>query len=552
MISWLQNSFQKHFRFVFIGLLVLLIVAFISTIGNMGPLGGGDDRTAELHFFDTPLNTEAARMQFERDAQMSATLQRNFRASQTLPFERATALHVANQHNIPEPTAEQLREYIETVPAFFGPTGEFDAQTYNRMLDTISVSGIYNQADLRRVLVDDYRIAEVRKALEGAGFVSESEILSALSQRLAKWSILVADLDLAQYTPEIEITEEMLRQHYEDFSFTYQTPERRVVDYVEVPAEQFIDEIKPTEDQLITYFEDNIDRYQPAAPEPAEGEEDAPAPEPVTFEEARLQVRQDYRLERARDLALERAHDLVVEIVDRDLSNDSAALKEAIKKLGLEEKTSSPFAANETPIGTVWQRPVLDEAFSLSEERYYSEPVQVGNKAVILFYNSVIEPIVPGFDTLRGTIIGDVREEAYRKARAARAQELQEQLAAASESEASFGAAAEEAGLTVNSYSDFSLSEPAEGLPPRLFSTISQMQANEVSDFVRLSEENKGAFVYVISKDVPEVSEDDPQYAQVRDSLSSLYARFSADQYLQTLMLAEQIRSGFARDAAVN
>lgn len=551
MISWLQTNLQKHFRVVFIVLLVVLIVAFVFTIGNQGPLGGGDNSTAKLRFFETPLNTEAARNQFNRDAQLSATLQRNFRPSQSLPFERSTALHIANQHELPEPDDDELTAYIQTLPAFTSPTGEFNAQTYNMMLDSIRASGMYTDADVRRVLVDDYRIAKVRDVLAGAGFVQESEILETLSQRNAEYSILVAETDLNEYTPEVEITEEMLRKHYEDFSFTYQTPERRVVDYVTIPASQFVEEIKPTEDELITYFENNFDRYQPESETPVEGDE-APMPEPVTFEEARLAVRDDFRMERAREIALERAHDLVVEIVDRDIANDSENLNQVISDLGLETKTSSPFASNETPIGTTWGQPVLEEAFSLSEDRYYSDPIEVGSNAVVLFYNSVIQPVVPLFDTLRGKIVGDVREEEYRKARATRAQELEETLSAASESEDAFGAAAEEAGLTVTSYSDFSLGEPAEGLSQRLFSPLSQLESNEVSEFVRTDNENKGAFLYVISKDVPEVSSDDPEYEQIKSSLSSLYARFTVDQYLTKLMLAEQIRAGFASETQAN
>lgn len=551
MISWLQTNLQKHFRVVFIVLLVVLIVAFVFTIGNQGPLSGGDNSTAKLRFFETPLNTEAARTQFNRDAQLSATLQRNFRPSSSLPFERATALHIANEHNLPEPNDAELKAYIESLPAFTGPNGDFNAQTYNMMLDSIRASGMYSDSDVRRVLADDYRIGKVREALAGTGFVQESEILDAISQRNAKYSILVAETDLSEYTPEVEITEEMLRKHYDDFSFTYQTPERRVVDYVVVPATQFVEEIKPTEDELITYFEDNIDRYQPKAETPADGEE-AVTPEPVTFEEARLAVREDYRLEHARDLALERAHDLVVEIVDKDISNDSSTLNQVISDLGLEVKTSSPFAANETPIGTTWGKPVRDEAFALTEDHFYSDPIQVGNNAVVLFYNSVIEPIIPLFDTLRGTIIGDVRQEEYRKARTARAQELEAKLSDANASEEAFGAAAEEAGLTVTAYSDFSLSEPAEGLSQRLFSPLSQMDAGEVSDFVRTNSENQGAFIYVISKDVPEVDKNDPQYEQIKSSLASLYSRFTVEQYLSKLMLEEQIRAGFASESQAN
>ena len=46
--------------------------------------------------------------------------------------------------------------------------------------------------------------------------------------------------------------------------------------------------------------------------------------------------------------------------------------------------------------------------------------------------------------------------------------------------------ALEEAGMTVTSYQDFSLTEPAEGLDTRLLSAIIDLDTGEVSPFTRL------------------------------------------------------------------
>lgn len=535
---------QKHFRVVFIVLLVVLIVAFVFTIGNQGPMGGGNDQTSDLQFYDTQLGREAERMQLQRDAQLSASLARNNRPSPNLSFERATVRYIANQNLIPEPTEEQLRDYIETLPAFQNQLGQFDAQAYNMAIDSLRFGGAFTEKDLHRVLVDDYRIAKVYAVLRGDGFVNESEILESLGQRLAKWSIVLAEIDLDTYTPEVEITEEMLTQHYEDFSFSYQTPERRVVDYIEIDSSQYIDQIKPTEDELLAYFEANIERYQPPA---AEGEEPT---EPVTYEQARLAVREDLRREQARDLAAEKAHDLVVAIVENDFSRDSNGFETLIANSGSTLKTASSFAANETPIGTTWGPQIVSQAFELSEERFYSEPLPLGNASLILFYSQVIEPAIPSFETLRQRIMSDARAEAYRKARAEFALELQSTLDdAASESQASFEAAAEDAGLTLTPYEDFSLTEPAEGLDRRALSAMLPLETGDISDLIRLDSENQGAFLYVVSKDVPEVSKDDPQYTQVEQSLKNLYGQFSADQYIQTLVQQEMLRIGLIQQA---
>lgn len=542
MISWLQHQIQKHLVLVFV-VFAVLIIAFIVQIGNQGPLGQ-KERTAGLMFFDTPFDTQEARAQLGGDAQLSAMLNRNQRPSQTLQFERATVRHIANLHSIPNPSKEQLREYIETLPAFIGPLGEFDAQAYNRTLDSLPLFG-YTENDLHRVLSDDYRINKVYTVLRGAGFVDESEILEGLSQRLAKWSVLVAEYDLNSHTPEIEVTQEMLEKHFEEFSFQYMTPERRVVDYIEVDASPFVEDIKPTEDELIMHFEENIDRYQPTV---VEGEEASELPAPVTFEDVRGLVRTELRLEKGREIAAERAHDLVVEIIENEYTRDSEGLKAAIAELGFELKTSSSFAANETPVGTTWGRDIVSQAFNLTESRFYSEPFQHGNTSVVLFYNEVFEPNLPSLSSISQRVAADVRAEELRKARAEYALELKSLLESAADSEESFGAAAEEAGMTVGSYLDFSLTEPAEGLNPRLLSAMVELDQGEVSDFARLGADNKGAFVYVLEKNVPEVSKDDPQFAQVEQSLKNLYGQFAAEQYIQTLLSQEMLRIGLIQE----
>ncbi|MDQ8204386.1 SurA N-terminal domain-containing protein [Pelagicoccus sp. SDUM812003] len=551
MISWLQINAQKHFRIVFIVLLVVLVVAFVFTIGNQGPMGGSrDSRLAELRFFDTELNTEAKRQAFQTDANLSATLSGNMRPSANLPFERATALHIANEHNIPGPTDKQLEAFLKSRPIFQGRNGAFDPQAYTMIVDNLKLGGRATEADLRRILEEDYRIEKVYSVLSGAGFAQESEVLNALSQRLAKWDVMVAKLDLNAYQPEIEVTEEQIKEHYEQYSFTYQTPVRRSVDYVEIDASRFVDGVQPTEDELITYFEDNYDRYQPAPAEPAEGEEEAAQPEPVTFEEARLAVRQDYRMEKARELALERAHDLVLDIIDNELSLGSEGFDLVIDELDLEMKNTPPFAENETPIGTTWGRDIVEQAFDLTPDRYYSEPILNGNRAIVIFYKDEIASVTPKLETIRERVASDVQREALRKARADYAVELQQTLEAAATGEEAFGAAAEEAGLEVTSYTDFSLSEPAEDMDRRLLSTLVDMEESEVSDFVRLGQNNQGAYVYVLEKEVPEIDRSDEQYEQVASSLNNAYARMSAQQYIQTLMTAEQIRAGFARPEA--
>lgn len=544
MISWLQLNMQRHFRVVFIVLLVVIIIAFVFTIGNQGSFSGVGEGQ-ERRFFGYPLTTQVEEQRFNQDARLSALFQGNMRMNQLYAFERATALHVAEQHSLPQPTDEQFQEYLTTRPVFQGPDGQFDPQSYNMMLDNLRLAMGVSNADIRRVLMDDYRIEKAYAVLGGTGHVDTSAVLEALQQRGTKWSVMVASKDLTSYNPEIEVSDAELQAYFEENQLRYTTPVRRSVDYVELDANQFVDQIKPNEDELIAYFEDNRQRYQPPQQEQQEPEEDGEETEPqesVTFEQARSQVRADLRLERARHTAYERASDLVLHIIENNIANDSAELESLVEDYDAELKTTPHFAQGETPIGTTWGRAVVDEAFKLSDSQYYSEPVQVGNKVVVLFYNDQIESILPSFETVKDRVAQDYRSEQLRQRRDEHARQLRESLTAAAENEEGFAAAAEENGFTVQSHQDFTLLEPAENLDTRLLSSLVNLAESEVSQLVRTGGPDTATYIYVVSKDVPEVSENDEEYAQILPAVRSQYRSAAADQYINKLMAEEAAR----------
>ena len=106
MISWLQTNLQKHFRFLFIILLGVVIVAFVFTIGAAPGIGDGRQNIPNLRFFDVELTTESQRQEFFNEAYYSSLLSGAPMSQDQLnqyAFNRAAALHLANIHNLPGP-----------------------------------------------------------------------------------------------------------------------------------------------------------------------------------------------------------------------------------------------------------------------------------------------------------------------------------------------------------------------------------------------------------------------------------------------------------------
>ena len=545
MISWLQTNLEKHFRTVFIVLLVVIVVAFVFTIGNQGSFGGADrERAANLAFFDVSLNTQAKKERFLRQDPQIAAMLGGYRQMPD-PYFRAAALHVANVHSIPEPTQAELEEFIKSRPIFQDRTGSFNPQTYSMIIDNLKLGGRATEADMIRVLKDEYRISKVREVLAGPGYTDKDEILDSLRQSTTKWNVMVANYDLTTYNPDVEITDEALQSYFDVHKDQYRTPVRRSVSYIEFDASSFVDKVNPTDDELSTYFENNYSKYQPKPEEPKEGEEAKPV-EPVTLEQARPQVREDYRQEKARDLALETANDLVIELIETESKLATPSFDAVMKEFSVEPKTTAEFAANERPIGANWPQDAVRQAFLLTKDKYYSDPFQVGDNAVVMFYHDEIPSILPQFETLRARVTEDYRQQELAKLRQEHAKEVQGILATATESKEAFGAAAELAGLTVNTYSDFSAREPAQGLDSSVLPALRDLDVKSVSEATPTRKPNQVAYVYAISKEVPEVSEDSPEYQQTASYLSDYFGNYTANNYLSAMVLAESQRSGIS------
>ena len=541
MISWLQTNFQKHFRIMFIVLLVVIVVAFVFTIGNQGSFGGADrDEASDRRFFEVSLNTRAKLERFlQRDPQLASFLGGQRQAVD--PYFRAAALHLANLHKVPEPTTAELEAFIKTRPIFLDRAGVFNPQTYSIIIDNFTMGGQATEADIKRVLVDEFRIEKVRSVLSGPGYTDKEEILEQIREGTATWSVLVATFDTATYTPEVEITEDTLTAYFEANKQRYATPTRRKVRYVEFDPANFSEAVTTTDEQLATYFENNYDRYQPKPPEPVEGEEPAVV-EPVTFEQARSAVRNDYRIDQAVHLAEEKAHDFVLSILDDETPNTPEALSAKAAAFGVELKSTPHFSANERPIGTIWPREAVSQAFLLSPSKFYGEPFKAGDVSVVMFYEEEQPSVLPQLTTVANTVANDYRAQELVKRRAEYAKQLRETLAAA-DSEEAFGAAAEEAGLTVASFENFSLRQPAQGLDTTILGAFRNLEPMQVSQPTPTSEPGKFAYVFPLSKQTQDVSVDSPEYQEMAGYLSEYFGNMTANNYLNALVLAEAARA---------
>lgn len=555
MISWLQTNFQKHFRVLFIVLLGVIIVAFVFTIGAAPGIGDGRNQNRDIQFFGNEFSTETQRQEFFNTAYYSAMLTGaplNQDQLTQYAFNRAAALHLADLHNIPGPNSEQLTQHIQELGMFQGPDQTFSREAYVRFRDEIRASGRISEGALSQIIADDYRVNKIFEALSSPGFVLESEVIQDLVLDQTIWSVIVAEYDFANFSPEIDYSEEKLEAFYAANSFRYASPARRTISFVEFRALDFIPEVEVDEESLRDYFARNSYKYTKTVEAPpseeADAEPAAPTTEPASFEESRDQVEFDYKLEEAKKIGQKKAENLALALVEADNAlgaTDSLSterIETLIENRGYKTKRTTPFARNEKPIGLNWSQNLIALSFQLTENHIYSQPVIEGDSTFVLYLESENEEFVPNFKTVEPRVRSDYAEDEARRLRSVKGEELAEALKAADTD--SFTTEAEANGLTVSEYKDFKRRDTVDGLDAGLIFSISELDEGEVSDAT--IREDKAYIVQVVKKEVPQIAADGEEYTTRMEALKRNYEQYAVSQYISKLTNDELVRSGLA------
>lgn len=553
MISWLQTVTQKHNKVLFSLLLVVIIVSFVFVIGNTGQSFGTGQGPAQVtqKFYGFELGSRS------RDAEMVATwtqasLTINGQSPSSGQFEeqiysRMVALYMANQLNIPEPTESQLREYVKTKRAFTNPAnGEFSTDQYTTFLDNLKTNPLITEDTITLVLAQDYRIDQVNAALGGPGYVFPYQAEEEIKRRNTTWSIDTAEFNMSQFTPDVSTEEEAINNYYEENKADYEIGEKVAISFVKFKSEDFAPELteEPTDTDLQSTFTKNKHKYK----------KDDEAKTPKTFAEAKDEVIADWKQDKIKELgstaAGEAANQLTIdlynEVYEGKITKDSDALKSFLENRKLELIEVQPYNNSNPPItatGLPYQ--ALQEAMGLDDAQFFSSAIELRNQtgAAVIFYNNKIPARIPPLDEVRDRVLEDFKESEKNRLFTEHVESLKEQISTAieGEEEITFADKAKELEFAVNTYTDFKLTSPPEGLNNILLYQILDLEQGELSKVISI---NQGAaIVNVIKKEEPDLETQKEEVDEMVERLASYTATVS-----QRGVFAELIQTGLPKD----
>ncbi len=556
MISWIQNHLIRHGRWIFIALLVVVIIAFVFTIGNMPGLAPRRDAYQAREFYGYDLNsqremgivTEAALLSAEMDARPI----RGQEELQATVMNRIALLHLADSIGIPAPTEEALSGHLRTRRAFFEPGGTFSRDRYTAFVDRVNNNPRVPQGLIVKVLQDDYRLEQVRDALAGPGYVLPGEVALQVSRNATRYTLNTASLDYDGFEPAIEATTEALRTYYEENAARYEIPERIEATAVHFPAGAFRESLAPaTEEELRQHFEANRTRFEAdfraaeAAAEDAEAaaegtetaaETEAADEEPAafTFDAVRASVEDDLSKARAMRAAHEAAQAFAYQLYRDSIKRDSPAFAALLEASAAEARAITPFTAR----ARGWEGlpdEMLRAAFSLSADRYYSDAYEMDVGFAVLLYEGRIAPEIPPFEAVEASVRTDFEAAEKRRLFSERGADLRQTLEERLAGGEDFAVAAAELGLSTEAFASFVRSEPPTGLNPSVLEQAESLSEGEVSPMLRVGAE--GIFVHVEEKTVPEADPESEAFVEARDYLGRFAAFVGARSLTEELVL---------------
>ncbi|MBA4137952.1 MAG: hypothetical protein C0518_11595 [Opitutus sp.] len=553
MISWIQNSFQRHFRIMFAVLLAVVIVSFVFTIGAAPGIGQAGHKVLQQDFFGYNLGNEQDARAIFRDGNFSAQLKGAFQASgpqlQQYSLSRIAGLSLAKDLGIPAPTEKELSAYIANLAVFKNEQGNFDQARYKNFEDSLKTSREFTAADATRIFREDARLDALSKVLAGPGYVLPGDIAEQLKRADTTWSVAVATLDYASFDAGIAITDAALQKFFEENSFRYEVPARPRLSFVEFKSADFQPPVPPTEAEARAYYQANAARF----PAPADAEKKDAAPSlsldksaPATaatdhFPKVRAQVEAAMKDEAARRAASRAANDFTVGLYERKVTANSADLTSF---LGAQRRTATalaPFTFDAPPADRPWLANYSEQINRLNQERFFSDPLPSPDGYVVLLWNESLPAYKPMLTEVREKVAADYRESEKRKRFAEQGKALRDRLQAAVKSGKSFEDAAKAEKLDVKTYANFTLREPPQDLPYAAFSAMQTLEAGQVADMVATGD--KGHFAFALEKKLPDTSASNPRYAEVRKQLMEYTAAANESALLSSLVEEELKRN---------
>ncbi len=259
----------------------------------------------------------------------------------------------------------------------FTVDGAFSAARFDQVIQQMG----YTRFQFRELMKQEMLIGQLRAGISGSGFVTDEQIeaFARLEQQTRDFATISIPADAGS----VEVSDDEARQHYEQNTDRYRSPEQVVVEYVELKKESFFDQVEASDDDVNDLYQQriaNLAEQRRAAHILIEADDAGDGDARVKIDEVAK------RLSEGEDFA----------VLAKELSEDPGSANEG-GDLG--------FA------GPGVYDPAFEEALYALEDGQVSEPIRSDFGWHLIKLLGVQSPEVPTLDSLRPELVREIKAQ---------------------------------------------------------------------------------------------------------------------------------------------
>ncbi len=300
-------------------------------------------------------------------------------------------------------TKDEVVAAIAAIPAF-QKNGAFDKQQYEEILQMNRITPkAFEEAQKSELLM-----AKARKAVADRVSVTDEQALQTFRKQHDRIELNFVSHSPADARNRVKITEQGLNAYLQQHEKDFRTQEQISISYALLTPEKVAESITVTNDEIQTYYQKNIDRYQG---------KDGILPLD--------QVKDRARADALRFKAAKRAYEAVADALNKNMK--TADLKGAARQLDVPISDTPMFTQKNPPASLAGETNLIQKAFMLRQGEL-GGPVETG-RGVYLFKIAARKPAaVPPLASIRAQVEKGFIDEEARALAAAMARETQAKL----------------------------------------------------------------------------------------------------------------------------
>jgi hypothetical protein len=372
-------------------------------------------------------------------------------------WQRLATLKKAEQMEITA-TPEQVVEMIKSQPVFMNrETGAYDANAFNAFVGGFLPRFGMNAKSFEVMMAENVIISKASSAQAQGALVTDEEVKKAFHLYNDKVTVKYAALPRS-LADNADVSEEDAKAYFEKNQEEFRFPEKVIVKYSAFDVAAYTNNVTVTDEMIAQVYETQKQRFvKPAAEDAAP---DA-APEYKPLEEVKGEIVADVTQMLARQAAFNAADAMVA-----DLSDETVTIEAAAEKAGVSIVDNTPaFGAAEFVKGIDPYAKFNQSAFALENTptHYYSDPIVGKDTVYVMALVKKLDSWLPGYDLVKDNVMESAKLAASETAYVEKANAVHAEIDAALKEGTSFDDAAAKYSLELTTTAPFSISEPVEG-----------------------------------------------------------------------------------------